>query len=213
MQRPVSIPSPCGFETLNSRAGSPCHARTTNRLVINYDYALPTVRRFNSFAWVPSRLSDGWQISGITTFQSGFPLDVFDSAYPSLTCAGAWYYACADEPNLLGSIQYTNPRTSPTNNWFSASSFAAPAPGTFGNAGRNLLRGPGINNFDFALLKDTRLTESTRLEMRFEFFNVLNHTQFNPAGILTDINFGPVFGQEFEAFSPRLIQLAAKFYF
>ncbi|HEV2383171.1 MAG TPA: hypothetical protein VG206_25675 [Terriglobia bacterium] len=61
--------------------------------------------------------------------------------------------------------------------------------------------------------EDTRLTESTRLEMRFEFFNVLNHTQFNPAGILTDINFGPVFGQEFEAFSPRLIQLAAKFYF
>ncbi|HEY6293825.1 MAG TPA: carboxypeptidase-like regulatory domain-containing protein [Terriglobia bacterium] len=187
----------------------------TQRFVINYVYAIPSVRHFNSFQRLPSRLTDGWQMSGITTFQSGFPLDVIDSALSSLTCPGfpTSFYTCPDVPNLVGPIQYLNPRTSPTNNWFNPSAFAPEPLGVFGNAGRNLLRGPGINNFDFALMKDTRITESTRIELRFEFFNLFNHTQFDPNGITTDINAGPVFGQELAAYDPRLIQLAAKFYF
>ncbi|MGH9353821.1 MAG: hypothetical protein ACRD2G_16940, partial [Terriglobia bacterium] len=64
----------------------------TNRFVINYVYQLPSVRRFDSFKWMPSRVTDGWQISGITTFQSGFPLDVVDSSFPSLTSSFYTYY-------------------------------------------------------------------------------------------------------------------------
>jgi hypothetical protein len=79
-------------------------------------------------------------------------------------------------------------------------------------AGRNLLRGPGIYNFDFALFKDTKLTESTRIELRFEFYNLFNHTQFDPNGIVTNIN-SSNFGRILAAHDPRLIQLAAKFYF
>ncbi|HEV2177002.1 MAG TPA: carboxypeptidase regulatory-like domain-containing protein [Terriglobia bacterium] len=191
----------------------------TNRLVINYDYALPSVRRFNSMQWVPSRLTDGWTIAGITTLQSGFPLDVIDSGFRSLTCTAFTFYQCPDVPNVVAPAQYFNPRNSSPapgltgNYFFNPNGFAPEAFGTFGNAGRNLLRGPGINNFDFSLFKDTRITESTRLELRFEFFNLFNHTQFNPGGIVTDINAGSAFGQEFSARPSRLIQLGAKFYF
>lgn len=189
----------------------------THRLVISYVYQLPSVRRFKSFIWLPSRLTDGWQISGMTTFQTGFPLDVVDSAFPSLTSSYYTYYTYGggagwDVPNVAGSTKYLNPRTNPTNLWFNSSGFSAPTPGTEGNAGRNILRGPGLNNFDFALEKETRITESTRIELRFEFYNLFNHTQFDPAGITTDFN-SPAFGTETAAFDPRVIQLGVKFYF
>ena len=74
------------------------------------------------------------------------------------------------------------------------------------------MRGPGISNTDFQLFKDTHVTESTRIELRIEFYNVFNHTQFSPNGIVTDIS-DPRFGRELAANAPRLIQLAAKFYF
>jgi hypothetical protein len=185
-----------------------------NRLVISYLYQFPSL---HTSQWMLGRLVDGWQISGITTFQSGFPLDVVDSNYPSLTSSAYTFYTYAggaawDVPNVVGPIQYMNPRTSPTNAWVSRSAFANPAFGVEGNAGRDILRGPGLNNFDFAVMKDTKITESTRVELRFEFFNVFNHTQFDPNGITTDIN-SPAFGQETAAHDPRIIQLAGKFYF
>lgn len=188
----------------------------TQRLVINYVYELPSVRRFTALRWMPGRLTDGWQISGITTFQSGFPLDVVDTAFPSLTSSFYTYYSGAgaawDVPNVNGPTTYQNPRNNATNLWFNGSNFSAPTVGTEGNAGRDILRGPGRNDFDFALEKDTRITESTRVELRFEFFNLFNHTQFDPGGITTDFN-SSRFGTETAAFSPRVIQLGAKFYF
>ena len=75
-----------------------------------------------------------------------------------------------------------------------------------------MLRGPGISNFDWALFKDTTVTERTRLELRFEFFNLFNHTQFSPNAITTDIS-STNFGRILSARDPRLVQLAAKFYF
>jgi hypothetical protein len=198
----------------------------TQRVVISYLYSLPSIRHFSSFDWLPSRVTDGWRITGITTFQSGFPLDVIDSGFRSLACTAFTYYVCPDVPNAVSLPQYANPRTSSfvntattpgnttalPNYWFNPNTFSKEAFGTFGNAGRNLLRGPGINNFDFALFKDIRLTEATRVELRFEFYNLFNHTQFDPGGIVTDIN-SSSFGRELAARSPRLIQLAGKFYF
>src|SRR5439155_616406 len=70
--------------------------------------------------------------------------------------------------------------------YFDPNSFAPETRGVLGNAGRNYFHGPGINNFTFGLYKDTRITETTKLELRFEFFNLFNHTQFTSVG--TDIN-------------------------
>jgi hypothetical protein len=90
--------------------------------------------------------------------------------------------------------------------------FSAPTIGTEGNAGRDILKGPGRNNFDVAVMKDIMIVEGIRAELRFEFFNVLNHTQFDPNGINTDFN-SSGFGTETAAFAPRIIQLAGKIYF
>jgi Carboxypeptidase regulatory-like domain len=180
------------------------------RLVIGYTYQLPG---YHSDSALISRATRGWIISGITTFQSGFPMDVVNSADGSLHCyPGNSDFACMDVPNVVAPIQYLNPKQT-GNQWFSASSFAPAPEGSFGFAPRNLLHGPGINNFDFQLSKDTAITESTRLETRIEFYNLFNHTQFSESGIVTDINQGSNFGRVFADAGPRLIQLAAKFYF
>ena len=212
-----------------------------HRLVISYVYNAPSIRRFKAFHWIPSRVTDGWSISGITTFQSGFPLDVVDSSYPSLSSSAYTYYTYGggagwDVPNVAGPVQYMNPRvptivapnTTASNYWFSPVSnpvgcspstppcavggFSAPAIGTEGNAGRDILHGPGRNNFDVAAMKDIQITEGIKAELRFEFFNVMNHTQFDPNGINTDFN-SSGFGTETAAFAPRIIQLAGKVYF
>jgi hypothetical protein len=85
-----------------------------------------------------------------------------------------------------------------------------------GNAGRNFFHGPGINNFDFSLMKETKITDSTRVELRFEFFNLFNHAQFSINGVHSDSNALNNFGQVLSARNPydsRVIQVAGKFYF
>ena len=195
----------------------------SQRFVFSYVYALPSVRHFSAFSALPSRLTDGWKITGITTFQSGLALDVVDGKYRSLSCGYLDWGVCADAPNSIGPTQYADPRTatfvnginggttSRTNYWFNPNTFALESYGTFGSASRNSLSAPGLFNFDFALYKDTKITESTSLELRFEFYNLFNHTQFRAPGT-TDVN-SSNFGRITGAFDPRLIQLAAKFYF
>lgn len=191
------------------------------RLVIGYNYTIPGWHGDNLLL---SRVTKGWTFSGITTFQKGFPMDVIDSADQSLRCMpGNQDFACFDVPNIVAPVHYLDPHLSsypnpalPGHMFFDPTSFAPAAAGTFGNAPRDLLVGPGINNFDFQLSKDTYITESMRLELRIEFYNLFNRTQvLSPAAIITDINYGPsVFGHVFSDNGiPREIQLAAKFYF
>jgi hypothetical protein len=196
----------------------------TQRFVISYLYELPSVRRFKSLEWMPSRLTDGWKISGITTLQTGFPIDVINSAFRSLRYTAWSFYQPADVPDYIGGNAYYDPRTSAIDNvnastrtvrrnyWFNPNAFRPEAYGTFGNAGRNLMRGPGLNNFDFGLYKDTKLSETTRLELRFEFYNLFNHVQFRQSGLSSNIN-SSNFGRITAAWDPRLIQFGAKFHF
>jgi hypothetical protein len=192
------------------------------RLVISYVYDIPSIRRFNVFQKIPSRITDGWRITGITTFQSGFPIYAYDSAQRSLTDTNLSFFQPPDKPDSVGSAQFVDPRTGTFVNavkggttsldhyYFNPNSFALEPFGTIGNAGRGAMHGPGINNWDFSLMKDTKLTEATRLQLRLEFYNIFNHTQFlNPVNNINSSNFGRVTS----ARDPRLIQLAAKFYF
>jgi Carboxypeptidase regulatory-like domain len=197
------------------------------RLVVSYVYQIPGM---HGGAWWLGRLTQGWTISGITTFQEGFPVDIADLANPSGGCQEG-DFSCWDGPDQIAPVHYMNPR-SPGHPWFSASSFApvpcSPVTGcpsigisptsvvAYGNAPRNPIRGPGLNNWDFALYKDTSINESMKIQLRMEAYNLFNHTQFNPDGLSTDLisaAITPSFGSISEAQNPRLMQLVAKFIF
>ncbi|MDD5542310.1 MAG: carboxypeptidase regulatory-like domain-containing protein [Acidobacteriia bacterium] len=185
------------------------------RFVFSYVYAIPSVRKFSAFSRWPSRLTDGWRITGITTFQTGFPFNPTQSGRSSLQCTVFTFYSCPDRPNVAGPAPTLDPRSATfnglSNYWFNPAAFSAEAIGTIGNAARGVLHGPGVNQFDFALFKDTKITEGTSVEMRFEFFNVFNHTQFGQPS--NNFNSPSTFGRIFSAADPRLIQLGLKIYF
>jgi hypothetical protein len=197
------------------------------RFVFSYDYALPI------YHFVPHvrRLTDGWKLVGITTFQHGFPLLVANTADPSDTCWSAVEFddvPCWDRPNRVSGVSPAigNPRNyvigGNSNYWFNPAAFASAAAGTsVGNSSRNPIYGPGINNFDLALYKDIHITEAKYFQLRFETYNTFNHTQFttgsyqpnnNIGGVVSDIN-DPRFGRVIDANLGRVIQLGGKFYF
>jgi len=165
-------------------------------------------------------LVGGWELSGITTFQSGFPVNISDSAFTSLTCDAFVYYDCWESPQQLAPVKTQNPRITKGHLWFNPTAFAPAALGTFGGVRRNSFAGPGINNWDMALEKDIHFRPSNEreyLQLRLEGYNVFNHTQFcNSAGPFPCVN-GNVesgrFGQVSSVNPSRLVQLGAKFYF
>jgi Carboxypeptidase regulatory-like domain len=184
------------------------------RLVIGYVYAIPNLHK--TMNWAPDRIFGGWKMTGITTFQTGFPFNITDSAPTSGTCDPNFaFYGCWEAPNqVASSVKFLNPRNSSFNGlqnfWFDPSSFAPAAAGTFGNTGRSSVHGPGINNFDYSLQKDTKITERMSFQMGIEAFNLFNHTQFNnPQGNVESANFGRITS----AASGRLVQLRAKITF
>jgi hypothetical protein len=133
-------------------------------------------------------LLDGWEISGITTYQSGVPFSVINGGSANgisvLDNAGvANGVGAGSYPDVIGD-PYIHPALGATNPLsigpalLNASAFAAPTGLTFGDAGRNFLNNPSRLNFDTALLKHFKVTEGSTLEFRAEAFNVFNHTQF-----------------------------------
>jgi hypothetical protein len=94
--------------------------------------------------------------------------------------------------------------------WFDTADFTTPPYGSFGNAGRNILSGPGLRAVNFSVVKNTAVTERLNVQFRTEFFNALNHANFN----LPDNFLGsPTFGQVVSAQDPRRIQFALKLIF
>jgi hypothetical protein len=189
-----------------------------HRFVASYSYELPNLH--NHLGWLPSVVFGGWQLTGITTLQTGFPITIGDSGFTSLTCDANTFYACPDSPNQIAPLHLLNPRTSNiggvTNLFFDPTAFSVADPGTFGNVRRNSFHGPGLNNTDFAIFKNTHIGSSeTRLvQLRLEGYNVFNHTQFctNASCVDGDIQ-SSTFGKVLSAQPGRLVQLAAKFYF
>jgi hypothetical protein len=180
-----------------------------HNFVVSYIWAVPFDRAFRN---LPKRLTQGWQVQGITRFSTGFPIQMQQSVGDaSLTGSPS-----TDMPNLVGPIHTMNPRDSSSFTYFDQSAFALntcsspsdPNCGTFGTANRRFFHGPGINNFDIGLTKRIPITEAKAFEIRGEFFNAFNHAQFvNPSG---DIN-SDSFGNVTNAGDPRIGQVSAKF--
>jgi Carboxypeptidase regulatory-like domain len=183
----------------------------THNFVASYVWAMPFAR---AFPGAPKRLTQGWQMQGITRFSTGFPILMNESSDDvSLTGSPA-----TDMPNQVGPVTIVNPRKAnpncPTSDgtgcYFLPGAFAPNTTlGTFGTANRRFFHGPGFNNTDFGLLKRTVIREQLAFDLRVEFFNIFNHAQFtNPGG---DIN-GNAFGIVTNARDPRIGQVSAKFY-
>ena len=176
-----------------------------HNFVVSYSYDLPFAKSDHG---VKGKLLGGWTISGITRFTTGFPVTLSESDDASLCgCSGA------DVPSYDGtSIHFLDPRNvvpNVGNLFFDPSPFSSNAPGTIGNVKRRFFHGPGINNWDLAFHKNTRITERVALEFRGELFNAFNHAQFeNPDGDVAG-NMGLVTG----ARDPRIGQLALKLSF
>jgi Carboxypeptidase regulatory-like domain/TonB dependent receptor len=187
----------------------------------NYVYQLPVGRgmHFGS-SWNRglNTVLGGWQMSGILSLQSGIPFTPSVGYDNSNTGVGH------DRPDLVG-----NPVPSGfvqnRFHWDDPAAFAVPAPFTYGNAGREILRGPAHHDFDFGLMKDFKFSESKYLEFRVEAFNILNFVNFaNPGAAASSgyANLGgssstaissPTFMQIFAAGPARTVQFSLKLAF
>ena len=182
-----------------------------HNFVLSYEYQLPFDRYLGA-----NRLTQGWSISGITRFASGFPITVINNGDNSLigTNPNGINNSSIDEPDYNGGSLHLNhnPRSN-GNNYFDTSVFSMNALGTPGTSKRRFFYGPGADNFDLALAKNLRLAETKSLLFRVEAFNVFNHTQFTgPSSV--DGNIGSsTFGNAISAAPPRVLQGALKFNF
>jgi hypothetical protein len=163
-----------------------------HNLVINYIYELPFFKGRHDAV---GRILGGWEISGITTVSSG------PAASPGISTGRN---GLATRPDLVGN---TIEGSKTVEQWFNTAAFAEPAPGFFGNAGRNIIREPGTHKWDMSFFKNNRITETVNLQFRAEFFNIFNHANFN--GINTTFGSG-AFGRVTSARDPRIIQFGVK---
>jgi hypothetical protein len=181
----------------------------THNFVASYVWEIPFDRAFKG---APKRLTQGWQLEGITRFATGFPIQMGQSS-DDISLVGS---SSTDMPDRVGPVVTVNPRDAnpncPTGTgcYFLPSAFAPNTTlGTFGTSNRRFFHGPGFNNTDFGFLKHTKIRESLAFDVRVEFFNIFNHTQFtNPGGDINSDNFGIVTS----ARDPRIGQVSAKFY-
>jgi hypothetical protein len=143
-------------------------------------------------------LIEGWQAGGVFTVQSGPPFTPVVSGNVSgadeINNATVQHGLASDtdRPNVVGKNFY--PARQTPQQWVLASAFSTPSQFTFGNAGRNILRGPGLGSWDFSILRDFRLHEWAKLQFRAEIFNILNRANFDiPQRIVNTSSFGQIF--------------------
>jgi hypothetical protein len=173
---------------------------------MGFSYLLPTGT--SSGGWASALLQD-WQLSGTVELQSGQPFTValLPTTDNSNTGRAALGYGFNDRPNLAGNPEISNPTETM---WFNTDAFTTPPFGNFGNAGRNILDGPGFRNVNLALLKNIPISRDLDFQFRIEAFNLLNTVNF----ALPDAFVGsPTFGQILAAGHARRVQVGIKLIF
>jgi hypothetical protein len=177
-----------------------------HNFVASYNWNLPFDRFFG-----PHRYTQGWQITGISRFNTGFPVNLQSGGDFALTNIGL------DYPTEIAPIKKLNPRAA-GHVYFDPSSFASGLScgyevcGVTGTARQNLFHGPGTINTDAGVEKDTKLTERTQLNFRIEMFNVFNHANFLSSATQGNANSGQ-FGQVTNTAPARVGQISGKFIF
>lgn len=167
--------------------------------VISYIYPVPFFKTASN-AFLRHALG-GWQLSGVTTFNTGLPINI--GINPDQAGIGQ----TGQRPNVVGDWKQGGGQRL---QWFNTAAFALPAPGTFGNLGRNVVIGPGTNNWDASLMKNFNFRERFSVQFRAEFYNAPNHLSW--WGVAS--TFGASnFGQITSATDPRTMQFGLRFGF
>lgn len=196
----------------------PCFYDETHNLTSYVLYQLPfgNGKKFgNNMNKAANAVVGGWEIDGILTLHSGFPMTVNNWGDPSTT--GGW----VSRPNCSGAITYPKTVVSQANGggiqWFDPSPFTNPNPTgstpAFGNCGNGIVRGPGLKNFDMGLKKEFSLGETRRLEFRSEFLNLTNTKILNVPSVFADYSAATSLGRITSSQGERNLQLALKFFF
>lgn len=205
------------YDTYNYRLDyGPANFSPNQIFVTNFVYDLPFYKEQRG---VVGKVAGGWELSGITVFESGVPLtitqsnDPFNSndfgAGPNLFPDGIGIdpSVVSPRPDFVSGQAVTGPKTA--TEWLNTKAWTD-AIGHFGNSGRGVVYGPGLNNWDLAAIKNIKITERVNTQFRAEFFNAFNHPSF--LGVSTNVD-SSIFGQVTSTHDPRLIQLGLKLYF
>jgi hypothetical protein len=185
----------------------PANWDTPHRLVASYIYDVPFFK--TSSQPILKYVVAGWQIGGVSTIQSGAPLNVTIAAdRANIGIAGL------QRPNLIGPVPTLNCQTNPTTleliNCYDASAFALQPQFTFGNAPRNVLRGPKFAATDLSLAKSFPLGGNVQFQIRAEIFNAFNTVNYNnPNGVFGSAAFGRISS----AMNMRQMQLGGRLFF
>ena len=184
-----------------------------HRFVFSPYWQLP-VPKYGGFG---GKLLNGWGVSAIITYQSGFPIRM--QTQDDLELMSSFNFEDPNTPQVDGNVRFVNPRKPlpPPNApnqmgyWIDPSNISDPPAGSFGNIPHALCCGPALSNTDLAIEKETTLTERWKTEFRAEFYNAWNHTQFaNPDGNFSDLTFGQILKTRED---PRVIQFGLKVFF
>jgi hypothetical protein len=201
---PVNPPDPALSKALSS-------FDVRHKFFVSYSCQIP----FENLFHATNRWTEGWEIPGITHFSTGLPVTLVNFGDNSLLGSepnGINNFG-VDEPDYTGAPLDLNSNPRDRQAYFNTAAFPENALGTSGTAKRRFFCGPGVDNYDMALLKNVRLTEPNSLQFRIEGFNVFNHAQFfGPQAVDGNID-RSTFGGVINAASPRLVQLGAKFFF
>jgi hypothetical protein len=201
-QNPFDVKSEWGRSMFDAR----------HRLVVSYQWDLPWFKHPDN--WYGHILGN-WQVNGITTLMSNTPFTIYDSSNPSLQGSAPEISGFfSSRPNIVG-----NPNTGACPGgtavrspqcWFNTGAFQHAATGQFGDVGRNTMKGPAFQQWDFSAIKTIPIREAMSLQFRGEIFNIFNNVNFALPN--NDIN-SPGFGQIQAAQPGRIVQLALKLQF
>jgi hypothetical protein len=183
---------------------------TRHRFTAALNYDVPSLHL--------GRFGAGWQLNTIVSIQTGRPIPIVDSFDNS----NRFYFN--QRPNVVPGVDPILPHWTPATGCLNPAAFSQPANGTFGDLGRNSVFGPGYANWDFSISKNTQLTERLNLQLRAEFFNILNHPNFalpnhnitpgvGPIGVITQTPDVAQTNPGLGGGGPRVIQLGVKFLF
>jgi len=221
-----SVSSQSGGQSQNNPTCLRCeYARASydvgQRFVANFSYAIP-----GNWGKVPQRVSHGWTLLGIPSYQTGFPFNITGPygtqqyGFDTLNGLGARpFFIQTATRNKSGGPQFFSNSVVADNGlngtYFGVPTVASTLFGTVqtmpGNLGRNTYTGPGWSNLDFSVSKDTQLTERVLFQFRGEFFNIFNHATFaSPTSNLGNPSFGSAL---FTAYNERQIQFGGRFIF